>query len=104
MQQTSVKAIRVRIMGAKNVGLETFLLEKKMLFLLCFLFVCLFVVFCWWWVFFLSKQLFYWSTTGSSSKLLSRKSNSIMIIPICFVKRNSCLYSVCFNNVSLNIR
>lgn len=71
------EAICVRIMGAKNVGLENILLEKNR-------WVC-FILF--WFGFFLSKQLFYWSTTGSSSKPLSGKSNSIMIIPICFVKR-----------------
>lgn len=91
------EVICVRIVGAKNVGLETFLLEKNCW--VCWVFLVLFCSF----IFPLSKQLFYWSTTGSSSKLLSGKSISIMIIPICFVKRNSCLYSICFNNVHLNI-
>lgn len=83
--------------GSKKCGIRNFLARKKLLGLLGFL-----VLFCSF-IFPLSKQLFYWSTTGSSSKLLSGKSISIMIIPICFVKRNSCLYSICFNNVHLNI-
>lgn len=51
---------------------------------------------------FLSEQLFYWSTTGSSPKLhacVPEKSHSYMIIPICFAKGNSCLYSICFSSM-----
>lgn len=53
--------------------------------------------------FFVCKQLFFCATTGSSPTTyawISERNNPIMMIPICFVKReNSCLYSICLKNM-----